>query len=61
VLYNILIETGIPKKLVGVIKMCLNETYITVPIGKYQSQKFPIHIGLKQVCALSPLFFNFTL
>jgi hypothetical protein len=27
VLYNILIEYGIPRKLVGLIKMCLNETY----------------------------------
>jgi hypothetical protein len=26
-LYNILIEFGIPRKLVGLIKMCLNETY----------------------------------
>jgi hypothetical protein len=29
-LYNILIEFGIPRKLVGLIKMCLNETYNTV-------------------------------
>jgi hypothetical protein len=34
VLYNILIEFGIPRKLVGLIKMCLNETYSTVRIGK---------------------------
>jgi hypothetical protein len=27
VLYNILLEFGIPKKLVRLIKMCLNETY----------------------------------
>jgi hypothetical protein len=30
VLYSILIEFGIPRKLVGVIQMCLNETYSTV-------------------------------
>jgi hypothetical protein len=30
VLYNILTEFGIPRKLVGLIKMCLNETYSTV-------------------------------
>jgi hypothetical protein len=48
VLYNILIEFGIPRKLVGLIKMCLNETYSTVRIGKYQSDKFPIQKGLKQ-------------
>jgi hypothetical protein len=27
VLYNILLEFGIPKKLVRLIKMCLNENY----------------------------------
>jgi hypothetical protein len=34
VLYNILIEFGMPRKLVGLIKMCLNETYSRVRIGK---------------------------
>jgi hypothetical protein len=34
VLYNILIEFGMPRKLVGIIKMCLNETYSTMLIGK---------------------------
>jgi hypothetical protein len=41
--------------------MCLNETYISVRIGKYQSDKFPIRNGLKQGDALSPLLFNFAL
>jgi hypothetical protein len=35
--------------------MCLNKTYSTVCIGKYQSDKFPIQTGLKQGDALSPL------
>jgi hypothetical protein len=34
VLYNILTEFGIPRKLIGLIKMCLNETYSAVYIGK---------------------------
>jgi hypothetical protein len=34
VLYSILIEFGIPRKLVRLIKMCLNEAYSTVCIGK---------------------------
>jgi hypothetical protein len=42
VLYNILLESAIPRKLVGLIKMCLNETYSTVCIGKNLSDKFPI-------------------
>jgi hypothetical protein len=47
VFYNILIEFGIPRKPVGLIQMCLNETYSTVRIGKYHSDKFPIQNGLK--------------
>jgi hypothetical protein len=38
-LYNILIEFGIPRKLVGLIQMCLNETYSRVRIGKNLSHK----------------------
>jgi hypothetical protein len=37
VLYNILIEFGIPMKLVKLIKMCLNETYSRVRVGKHLS------------------------
>jgi hypothetical protein len=59
--YNILIESGIPKKLVGLIKICLNETYCTAHTGKYQSDKFPIQNSLKQGDDLSPLPFNFAL
>jgi hypothetical protein len=61
VLYNTVTEFGIPRKPVGLIKMCLIETYTTVHIGKYQSDKFPIQNGLKQGDALSPLLFNFAL
>jgi hypothetical protein len=61
VLYNILVEFEIPRKLVGLIKMCLNETYSTVRIGKYQSHKFPIQHDIKQRDTLSPLLFNFAL
>jgi hypothetical protein len=61
VLYNILLEFGIPKKLVRLIKMCLNETYSKVRIGKLLSDKFPIQNGLKQGDALLPLLFNFAL
>jgi hypothetical protein len=33
-LYNILTEFGIPRKVDGLIKMCLNETYSTMHIDK---------------------------
>ncbi|KAJ4437209.1 hypothetical protein ANN_17344 [Periplaneta americana] len=49
VLYNMLIEFDIPKKLVRLIKMCLSETYSRVRIGQILSDVFPIHCGLKAV------------
>jgi hypothetical protein len=61
VLYSILSEFGIPRKLGGLIHVCLNETYSKVHIGKYQSDKFPIQNGQKQGDALSPLLFSFAL
>jgi hypothetical protein len=59
VLYNILIEFGIPMKLVRLIKMCLNETYNKVRIGKHLSDDSSSKYGLRQGGALSPLLFNF--
>ncbi|KAJ4447207.1 hypothetical protein ANN_09209 [Periplaneta americana] len=61
VLYDILIEFGIPKKLVRLIKMSLSETYSRVRIVQFLSDAFPIHCSLKQGDALSPLLFNFAL
>ena len=61
VLCNILIESGVPKKLVSLVKMCLTETYNRVRVGKYLSDIFPIRNGLKQGDALSSLLFNFAL
>jgi hypothetical protein len=61
VLYNILIEFGITLKLVRLIKVCLNETYSRVRVGKHLSDTFAINNGLKHGDALSPLLFNFAL
>jgi hypothetical protein len=61
VLYNMLMEFGVPMKLVRLIKMCLNETYNKVCIGKHLSDNFLIQNGLKQGDARSPLLFNFAL
>jgi hypothetical protein len=60
-LYNILIEFGIPMKLVRLIKMCLNERYSTVRTGKNLSDMLPIRNCLKQGEGLSPMLFSFAL
>jgi hypothetical protein len=45
VLCNILIESGVPMKVVRLINMCLNETYNTVCIGKYLSDPLRIKMA----------------
>jgi hypothetical protein len=55
VLYNILIEFGVPIKLVRLITMCLNGAHGEVRIGKPLLNNFLIQN------ALSPLLFKFTL
>jgi hypothetical protein len=47
VLYNVLTDSGIPLKLVRLIKMCLNKTYSRIRVGKHLSDRFPIKNGLK--------------
>src|SRR5215510_9373358 len=61
VLYNILIEFGIPMKLVRLIRLCLTETYSRVRVGKNLSDMFPIRNGLEQGDTVSPVLFNFAL
>jgi len=52
VLYNILMEFAVPKKLVSLTTLCLTEMYSRVRIGKNLSDMFPIRNGLKQGDAL---------
>jgi hypothetical protein len=56
--YNILMEIGVPMKLVRLIKMCLNEMYNKSRLGKHLYDNFSIQNGLKEGDALSPLLFN---
>jgi hypothetical protein len=57
-LYSILIEFGVHMKLVRLTKMCLNETYSKVCIGKHLSDMFPIQNGLKQEDAIKTTSFT---
>jgi hypothetical protein len=59
VLYSILREFGILRKLAGLSKMCLSETYNKVYTGKNISGKFDIQNGPKLGNVLSPLRFDF--
>jgi len=60
VLYNVPIESGIPMKLVRLIK-CVTEMYSRVWVGKNLSDMFPNRDTLKQGDAVSPLPLNFAL
>jgi hypothetical protein len=58
ILYNILTEFGLSTKLARLIKLCLNQTYNSIRIGKQLAGNFSIQNGPKQGEALSPLFFG---
>jgi hypothetical protein len=59
--YNILIADGVPMRLVRLVTVCLNETYIEVHFGKYLPDSFPIQNSLEQRDSLSSLLFYFAL
>jgi hypothetical protein len=61
VLYNTLVEFGIPRKLVRLVKMCLTETYSRVRVDKNLSDGFPIMNGLKRGDALWGVVSKFAL
>jgi hypothetical protein len=59
--YDSGLEFSVPKKLVRLIKMCLNDTYSEVCVGKHLCDTFPVQNGLKQGNSLSSLLFKFAL
>jgi hypothetical protein len=59
--YNIHIEYGRSRKLFRLIKICRNEAYSKVHIGKYLSDIFHIENDLQKGEAIPPLLFNFGL
>jgi hypothetical protein len=61
VLYNILVDFGVPMEPIRLIKICLSEMCSKVRVGKHLSENFPVQNGVIQGDALSPLLFNFAL
>jgi hypothetical protein len=53
-MWFMMVGRWITKKPVRLIKMCLNETYSKVHVGKLLSDKFAMQNGLKQRDVLSP-------
>jgi hypothetical protein len=54
-------EVGIPKKLIGLTKMCMENTQYQIRIDNTLSEAFEVNTGLKQGDALSPMLFNLVL
>ena len=61
VLGDVLIKFGTPVKLVRLIKLCLNEIYSRVRVGKHHSDMFSVKNGVKTGDALTQLLFNLDL
>jgi hypothetical protein len=57
--FNIVSEFDVPVKIVGPIKMCLNERYSRVQGGQHLTDMFLVENGFKQGDDLSPLVFSF--
>jgi hypothetical protein len=61
VLYYIITEFSVPKKLLRLIKMCFNEIYSKVCVCKNLFDMFPVQNCLKQGASLSPRLYSFAL
>ncbi|KAE9525797.1 hypothetical protein AGLY_014023 [Aphis glycines] len=59
--HNIMEEFGIPKKLVVLTKMCMEDTQYRVRVEQTMSEPFEVSTGLKQGDSLSPTLFNLAL
>lgn len=60
-IYNALLQLGIPKKLINLIKICMTNTnnQVRTPLG--MTEKFETKSGVKQGDGLSPIIFNLAL
>jgi len=54
-------KVGIPKKLIGLTKMCMENTQYQIRVDNTLSEAFEVNTGLKQGDTLSPMLFNLAL
>ena len=59
VLFNILVQKGVPIKFVNIIQSMYSQTYGRVRAYGKLSKIFPTKSGVRQGCPLSPFLFNF--
>jgi hypothetical protein len=60
-LHNILMEFGVPRPLVSVMKMRLNEPYSRVRLGEHLPDIFPVQKALNKVMLYRHCFSYFSL
>lgn len=60
-LWSVLIEFGIPQKLIRLIKECMENSKCKIKIGTFISDSFEVQSGVRQGDGLSPILFNFVL
>ena len=57
-LWKMLLKIGIPNKLVDIIKHLYDNTEFSIIAGGELSDRFPVNIGVRQGCIMSPSLFN---
>lgn len=60
-LWDAMAETGIPKKLVNITRVCVNGSRSRIRIGDVLADPFEVNRGLRQGDAISPILFNIAL
>ncbi len=57
-LWKIMLHIGIPQKVVSIIKNIYDDTKCVVQIGGQLTDTFPVKVGVRQGCIMSPTLFN---
>ena len=60
-LWKMLLKIGVPNKLVEIIKNLYNKTECSIIAGGELTDWFPVNIGVRQGCIISPSLFNISL